>query len=177
MVLSVHVETLIDVKKSSMLRTQASKNTTFSVDDLPNDSTLAAVTAAILLVIAGEGLTAEKIMFSQGADVYLYGYPINVKSTKYKDLMPMHNDTDFHGNMKAVAARTEPDEFQYLDLSCVTNLSDVAKAPVKWKGGAWLGRNDLIEACKERGIQLPVSSSDVCSLYIPVPSHRTARES
>jgi hypothetical protein len=111
MVLSVHVETLIDVKKSSMLRTQASKNTTFSVDDLPNDSTLAAVTAAILLVIAGEGLTAEKIMFSQGADVYLYGYPINVKSTKYKDLMPMHNDTDFHGNMKAVAARTEPDEF------------------------------------------------------------------
>jgi hypothetical protein len=46
----------------------------------------------------------------------------------------------------------------------VTNLSDVAKAPVKWKGGAWLGRNDLIEACKERGIQLPVSSSDVCSL-------------
>jgi hypothetical protein len=160
MVLSVHVETLVDAKKSiAENKARASRNTTFSVDDLPTDATLAAVTAAILEVIAEEGLTAEKVPFSHGADVFFYGYTTRAKSS-YKELTPLRNDDEFHKNMKAAAARTEPEEF--LDLSCVTNLTDVVTPPVKWKGGAWLSRDDLIVACNEREIPLPQNSSGDC---------------
>jgi hypothetical protein len=164
MVLSLHVETLVDPKKSiAENKSSALRNTTFSVDGLPNNETLAAVTAAILGVIAGEDLTAEKIPFSQGADVYLYGYP-TTRSVKYKELTPLRSDAEFQENIKTVAARSEPEDFTFSDISCVTNVTDVVKAPGKWKGGPWLGRDDLIVACDERGISLPQSSTGERSL-------------
>ena len=92
------------------------------MDGLPNNETLAAVTAAILGVIAGEGLTAEKIPFSQGDDVYLYGYPTSRSSAKYKELTPLRSDAEFQENIKTVAARSEPEDFKFSDISCVTNL-------------------------------------------------------
>ena len=49
----------------------------------------------------------------------------------------------------------------HTDLSCVTNLAD--KKPAAWKRD-WLDNRGLMEACKERDIALPSSSSGVCSL-------------